>query len=590
MKILNENNLVRIISYGPFIFIPSVIVLISFFVLHVSQLQYETSLKDIETSYTDNQKSRIISKVDIAIKLIEYKKSITEEMLKEKVKNRVDTAYSVAKNLYIQNIKNHKKKDVQKIIIDSLRPLVWNKGESFIFILDFDGVFYLAPKYLKNLEGKSIIDFQDATKRYVIKEEIDLAKTKGEGYLWDTFTRPNYDKNLQFKQLAYIKKFDDFNWYMGSAEYLDTTMAELENSALDILKNTFINESDYFFVIDEDGNNIMNGQNLFKEGANILSLKDVDGKEVVKELIKSANSDEPYFVSYKLKNPKTGMIDQKYSYVRKVPQSNWIVGSGFYDFELHNQIESKRLELKGVYIKEYTKILFLSFFMMLLSLFVSYDISKRLKEKLLEYSKELTEKNDELITLNSSLEYLVEERTAELNEAYSYMKEVAIKDSLTKLYNRYYFNDALENEIHRSDRYDSAFSLCMFDIDDFKNINDTYGHDVGDRVLKSVADIIKEHMRESDIFARVGGEEFMIIFQKTSLYESYSIAQRIRESVEKYDFSQAGQVTISVGLVAYQYGEDKEQLLKRVDKALYEAKNSGKNTVITDPMSHYYHS
>ena len=246
-ELFSDRNLVRLISIGPFIFIPFVVIVISFYALHVSQLQYEESVLDTQKSYKQNQESRIISKVDIAVKLIQYKRSITKSMLEEKVKNRVDTAYSVAKNIYIQNKTTHTPKEVQRMIIDSLRPLTWNDGESFIFILNFDGVFALAPKYLKNMEGKSILNFQDATQCYVIKEEINLAKTKGEGYLWDTFIRQNYDKNKQFKQLAYIKKFDDYNWYFGSAEYLDVTTKESEKSALEILKNLFKNESDYFF-------------------------------------------------------------------------------------------------------------------------------------------------------------------------------------------------------------------------------------------------------------------------------------------------------------------------------------------------------
>lgn len=391
MKFLNEKNLLKLISYGPLIFIPFVVIVISLLLLHVRELEYKKSLKDIETSYTETQKSKIVSKVDMAIRLIEYKKSITETMLKEKVKNRVDIAYSVAKNLYIQN--KHTKKELQKEIIDSLRPLIWNKGESFIFILDFEGVFYLAPEYLRHLEGKSVLNFQDATKRYVIQEEIKLAKNKGEGYLWDTFTRPNYDKNRQFKQLAYIKKFGDFDWYMGSAEYLDTTNKELENSALEILKNIFINESDYFFALDDNGNNIMSGQNLIKYDTNILSLKDIDGKEIAKELIKSANSDTPYFVPYKIRNPQTNKVDQKYSYVRKVPNSSLIVGSGFYQHELNEKIEIKQLELKELYSKAYNQILFLSFIIMIISLVVSYYISLKLKERIMEYSKALKEKN-----------------------------------------------------------------------------------------------------------------------------------------------------------------------------------------------------
>ena len=191
-------------------------------------------------------------------------------------------------------------------------------------------------------------------------------------------------------------------------------------------------------------------------------------------------------------------------------------------------------------------------------------------------------KNDELTALNLSLEQLVEKRTEELKKAYKEMKEIAIKDSLTKIYNRYFFNDALENEIHRANRYNSNFSLCMFDLDHFKRVNDSYGHDAGDKVLKDTARIIKKHLRESDIFARVGGEEFMILFPKTTLDDSSRIARRILNSIQKHQFETVGGVTLSIGLVAYRPEEGKEELLKRVDNALYEAKESGRDRVIVD--------
>ena len=324
----------------------------------------------------------------------------------------------------------------------------------------------------------------------------------------------------------------------------------------------------------------MSGQDLFRPGVSLLSLEDVDGKEFVKELIKSANVKEPYIVSYKLRNPITQTIDQKYSYVKRVPQSDWIVGMGYYDNELHEKIVLKQLELKTMFEHEYRKIFLISLFIILISIVISYFISKKLRDKIDHYSQTLNDKNKELELLNISLEQKVQKRTTELSNAYKEMKEIAIKDSLTKVYNRYFFNDALENEIYRSNRYNSTFSLCMFDLDHFKRLNDTYGHDIGDEVLTTIAALIQGFLRESDIFARVGGEEFMIIFTKTTLDEAMKIAQRLRVEVQEHPFKILDKITISMGLVSYKDEELKHLLLKRVDNALYEAKRSGRNNVV----------
>lgn len=581
MKFLVEKNLIRLIAYGPFIFIPFVVVIISAVVIYQNQQRYQYSIEGIEQRYVETQKNIIMSKIASSIKLIEYQHSMTNKMLQEKVKSRVDTAYSVAQNIYLQNMNTHSPKGIQKMIIDSLRPLVWNGGESYIFILDFDGVYHLAPDYLQHLEGHSIIDFQDASKKYTVRDEIALVKKSGEGYMWDTFTRPGYDSKQQFQQLVYFKNFGRYNWYIGSAEYLDTSVKEIEKMTLDIINNSAVGASEYFFVVDQSGNFISAGKNYDLIGKNVLQLQDSDGKFLIKEIIKSALSKEPYWVSYKWKNPASNKIELKYTYAKKVPNSNWIIGSGFYLGEVERNIAEKKIEMAKINKEQLKNILSLSFVILLISLVITYAISKTIQRRFLNYSRTIEIKNKELTNLNSRLEKIVKERTAELNEAYEKMEKIALTDTLTNIFNRYYFNSALQNEIYRAKRYES-FSLLMFDIDHFKEVNDTYGHDVGDSVLKTIAERVGSCMRESDIFARTGGEEFMIILPQTTLETANEIGERIRKCIEEYHFESLGQITISLGLVAYRENESFAEIVKRVDTALYKAKNNGRNKLIID--------
>jgi len=577
-----EKNLIRLIALGPFIFIPFVVIVISSVVIYQNQQYYKRSIAEIENSYINTQKNVILSKIDSSIKLMEYQQSITERMLQEKVKSRVDTAYSVAQNIYTQNKNTKSPQEIQKMITDSLRPLVWNGGESFIFILDFDGVFHLAPNYLRHLEGHSIIDFQDATKRYVIREEIAKVKNTGEGYLWDTFTRPKFDPKKQFRQLAYVKNLGLYNWYIGSAEYLDTTTKEMEKSTLEIINNSAASDSEYFFVLDQAGNFISAGKNSDLVGKNVLSLKDADGKEFIKELLKSAASDHPFWITYKWKNPANMHIELKHTYVKRIPNTNWVIGSGFYVEELNKKIADKKMELSRINKKQFNNILIFSLMILLISLIISYMISNRIRKRFVDYSGMIELKNRELTVLNAELENIVIDRTAKLHEAYEKMEKIAITDSLTNINNRYYFNNALQNEINRAIRYDSFFSLIMFDIDHFKQVNDTYGHDVGDNVLRKIVDIVSSCLRESDIFARIGGEEFIIILPQTTLESAIEIGDRIRKSIENYFFEMIENTTISLGVVAYRENESFEEILKRVDTVLYEAKKSGRNRLIAD--------
>ncbi len=170
-------------------------------------------------------------------------------------------------------------------------------------------------------------------------------------------------------------------------------------------------------------------------------------------------------------------------------------------------------------------------------------------------------------------------------ERYEYTENLSFKDPLTKLFNRRYFETKLEQEFARCERYNRELSLSMIDIDFFKKINDTYGHQVGDEILKQLAQIILKSIRKSDIAGRYGGEEFIVLMPETSPKKAYIALERLRKIVEGHAFAidvPPGylHITISIGLAGYvQSMTKKEELIELADKALYTAKNSGRNRV-----------
>lgn len=161
------------------------------------------------------------------------------------------------------------------------------------------------------------------------------------------------------------------------------------------------------------------------------------------------------------------------------------------------------------------------------------------------------------------------------------LKQLATKDALTGIYNRYKINTKIEEEIKRSDRYGESFGLAMFDIDHFKKVNDTYGHDVGDHVLQELSRIVLNNIRETDSFGRWGGEEFMLLLPHTEKDKINEIAEKIRKTVQEHTFEDVKQITVSIGTTLYKKDEGISQLLKRVDMALYEAKSHGRNQVVS---------
>jgi two-component system cell cycle response regulator len=156
-------------------------------------------------------------------------------------------------------------------------------------------------------------------------------------------------------------------------------------------------------------------------------------------------------------------------------------------------------------------------------------------------------------------------------------------DALTQVFNRRYFNEALEREVNRSRRYGRPLSLVAFDIDHFKRVNDTYGHLTGDNLLRQIVAAVKPRLRREDVFARTGGEEFGILLPEVGLDGGRTTAEKVRRIVEATPIKHEQQIigcTVSLGVAALGADETTgEELYKRADGRLYEAKDAGRNRI-----------
>ncbi|SHF02524.1 diguanylate cyclase (GGDEF) domain-containing protein [Marinitoga hydrogenitolerans DSM 16785] len=165
----------------------------------------------------------------------------------------------------------------------------------------------------------------------------------------------------------------------------------------------------------------------------------------------------------------------------------------------------------------------------------------------------------------------------------SYMLEqnkiLSITDHLTGIYNRRYFEIRLKEEIERAKRTKNIFSLMLFDIDNFKMINDNYGHKVGDEILKKLVELIKSRIRKTDIFFRWGGDEFAIILPHTKLKEAKVLAEELRKTIYKTDFGINNRITCSFGITSYDQNTTFSEIVKKVDCLMYRAKKDGRNKI-----------
>jgi len=179
-----------------------------------------------------------------------------------------------------------------------------------------------------------------------------------------------------------------------------------------------------------------------------------------------------------------------------------------------------------------------------------------------------------------------------LKSNYQESVSMAVTDGLTRLYNRHYLDTHLKNLVRQSGEQGRNLSVVIMDMDHFKQVNDTYGHDVGDEVLKALSGIITNTIRAADLAARYGGEEFVVLMPETDAMRAYEAAERLRKNVEMTPFvithpESPIRKTVSIGYATMHAGDTPESLLKRADVALYEAKNGGRNKVKPESISAY---
>ncbi len=196
--------------------------------------------------------------------------------------------------------------------------------------------------------------------------------------------------------------------------------------------------------------------------------------------------------------------------------------------------------------------------------------------------KELADGDKILVGSTTILKFTYHDNLDEIFQKQMY--ESALRDGLTKAFNKKYFTDRLESELTFAIRHSSALALVMFDIDHFKKVNDTYGHQAGDYVLSEMSTLLTTTLRAEDVFARYGGEEFAVICRGIDLSQAHVVAERMRKAVEKHRFVHEGTVipvTISVGVTGLPdpVVKDASDLVSRADKALYQSKHGGRNRV-----------
>ena len=689
---IDNNKLIKWIYTIPIIaIIITIIITASVFIINGEKvydrnmLEYKKSLLRLKREELEDRINRIIQQIQINKKIIE-RESISD------VKNLVDLAYKTIQNIYNQN------RDLPK---DKILEIIKNRFENvrffedlsgYFFIYKMDGTCVLLP-IKPSFEGKNMLDFKDAKGVEVVKEAIK--RLKKHPYSFDSWYwyKPGTSKMEQ--KVGYYRRFEPLDIFIGSAFYKNDIDKKVKKIALQIIRNYKYGNKGYIFAYDLKGNTI-NHANKSVIGKNRLNVV-INHRHILKEVIRGAEINKKgFFISYMASyDPVTKRQAMKISFVRLVPDLNWVIGTGFYVEDIRKIIREKykylhkelNQTIRSIIIISVLIILFLSMIMIFIATRVRRMIRNYEKNLLSQYKETIEQKKifkllfekskdgiflakngrftacnemavemfgaknkEELLSkttmslsptyqMDGSLtKYRIGELIHEVNQKGVYRcewlakrvsgelfwievvvtaiqvknevifhtacrditnrkkieqelknKEVELSyrarhDSLTDLPNRYMFNEIINNEILRSKREENIFAIVFIDLDGFKNINDYYGHNVGDELLVQSAERFKHEVRETDYLFRFGGDEFVMIL--TNCHEETDVAVVVEKL--KRAFSQPFVVNnhflnvgLSMGISIYPIdGKDGEELLRNADIAMYKAKEEGKNRYV----------
>ncbi len=481
--------------------------------------------------------------------------------------------------------------------IEYVSKLRYGDNEYF-YISDYNSVLISHP----SLQGRDMSQVTDPEGILIVPPMVQKAREHGQGFHSYSWNKLQGTGQL-YKKLTFAKHIPDWEWIIGTGIYLDGVAHEVETKKRELVKNirellttTKIADTGYIYIFDSMGNMILH-PNSNIEGKNFVKLNN-PGKNsfIFNDLIDAYGSGgNVLYYAWDKPSDKGNYIYDKVSWIDYNEDFDWYICSSAYIAEINSTANK---------LKQYIWII--SFILLSLSLLISaYFFKKLLKPIEILSHKALQVKNgdlsvrshiradDEIGTLAqtfdgmldtiedniSSLDKKVHERTLDLQKIVKKLDFLASHDPMTGIYNRRKFFELASLKFT-----ENSMDLCaaMIDIDKFKTINDTYGHPVGDLVIKAVAGAISEHIEKEAILGRLGGEEFAIICRYRVQKDVVNYLELIRENVEQLEIkTERGdliQCTISVGVVKTDETiRSLDELLQRADELLYEAKGSGRN-------------
>ncbi len=559
MHITQDLKLLRLIKIIPPIIVVAFAVWVNFIVINDNKIKLESDISTSHKNFIDTEKETIKAQINQLYQEINYEKSSTEAILKKEIKERIYQAHSIATTIYQQN-KNLSEAKVTKLITDALRSIRFNQGRGYYFIYKTTGTNVMHP-VVPAMEGTSQWDFQDTRGNYIVRDMGQIAKQVGEGFYRWWFIKPQ-NKSQEFEKIGFGKYFAPYDWFIGTGEYVIDVENDIKARLLKRIDSIRYGKNGYFFVIDYQGN-ILSDYSEEYVGTNRMKIRNQHGISTIEEIVKIAKQSEGFLYYESPLMPSTGQPAEKVSFIKGLPDWEWAIGTGTYISEIESYLAEKEEYIGQQNKSEFLKILWLSLFVTLFFITLSFMLSNYLARRFSLYESRINKDFSELNTIKEQLQHQ------------------ALHDVLTNLPNRVLLADRLSQSMVQSQRHHNLLAVVFLDLDGFKHVNDTYGHDLGDELLIIASLRMKGALREGDSLARIGGDEFVAVLADLSTVEDCEpVLERLLLAASKPVKIGNVELKVSASIGVTLYPQDNvsaDQLMRHADQAMYVAKESGKN-------------
>ncbi|WP_294961793.1 cache domain-containing protein, partial [Sulfurimonas sp.] len=344
----DEQNILKIIRYQPMVLmLVIVLIMIQVSIQQVNE-DFSNEINKVRQDYLDQNKKRVKEEVKRVLYEVEIEKNKSESYLKEKIKLQVDNAYQIIQSIYNKNKNTKSKQEIIKDIKNALQNIRFNNGRGYIFIYDLDATSIFHPTKPQR-EGKNYFYDKDITGVYRNQIAINIVKEKGEGFFHWFFHKPN-DATTEYKKIGFVKGFKEYNWFIGTGEYVLDYENEMKRRILDGINNIKFGDNGYIFVLDKQGEVLSHPLKTLRN-KNTYDKKNSRGEYFIQDIISFSNEKKEGFLTHYssiVPNILNNKDSYKISYIEYYDSWEWIVGSGFYQDILEVNIAEKKELLESI--------------------------------------------------------------------------------------------------------------------------------------------------------------------------------------------------------------------------------------------------